>query len=112
MSSTSAGFFILVVSFLLKVLPWINQKFFFMRKLYLVTALSVAFMIGFRNPQTGSKNFSVQQLAPGVWAAIQNDNGGHAISNAGIIDLGNKTLVFDAFMNPDAAGELKQTAGN
>ena len=81
-----------------------------MRKLYLATALSVAFMIGFRKPQTGSKNFSVQQLAPGVWAAIQNDKGGHAISNAGIIDLGNKTLVFDAFMNPDAGSELKRTA--
>jgi hypothetical protein len=42
-----------------------------------------------------------------VWAAIQNDKGGHAISNAGIIALGNKTVVFDASMNPDAASELK-----
>ena len=42
-----------------------------------------------------------------MWAAIQNDKGGHAISNAGIIALGNKTIVFDAFMNPDAASELK-----
>jgi glyoxylase-like metal-dependent hydrolase (beta-lactamase superfamily II) len=67
-------------------------------------------MIGFRHPQKGPKNFSLQQLAPGVWAAIQNDKGGHAISNAGIIDLGDKTLVFDAFMNPDAANELKQAA--
>jgi len=49
-------------------------------------------------------------LAPGVWAAIQNDKGGHAISNAGIIDLGEKTLVFDAFINPDAAAELKLVA--
>jgi hypothetical protein len=38
---------------------------------------------------------------------IQNDKGGHAICNAGIIDLGNKTLVFDAFINPDAAIELR-----
>lgn len=81
-----------------------------MQKLYLAIAVSAAFMIGFRNPQTGSKNFFLQQLAPGVWAAIANDKGGDAISNAGIIDLGNKTLVFDAFMNPDAAAELKQTA--
>jgi len=81
-----------------------------MRKLYLAAAVAVLLLIGFRKPQKGSKNFTLQQLAPGVWAAIQNDKGGHAISNAGIIDLGNKTLVFDAFMNPDAAGELKQTA--
>jgi cyclase len=81
-----------------------------MQKLYLAIALSVALLVGFRNPQTGSKNFFIQQLAPGVWAAIQNDKGGHAISNAGIVDLGNKTLVFDAFMNPDAAAELKKTA--
>ena len=66
--------------------------------------------VGFRNPPAGPKNFFIQQLAPGVWAAIQNDQGGHAISNAGIIDLGNKTLVFDAFINPDAAVELKQAA--
>ena len=56
------------------------------------------------------KNFFVQQLAPGVWAAIQNDRGGHAISNAGIIDLGERTLVFDAFINPQAATELKLAA--
>ena len=81
-----------------------------MRTLYLATAMSVAFLFGFRKPQTGTKHFFLQQLAPGVWAAIQNDKGGHAISNAGIIDLGNKTLVFDAFMNPDAASELKHAA--
>jgi len=85
-------------------------KRLFMQKLNLAMALTVALMIGFRNPQTGSKNFFLQQLAPGVWAAIQNDKGGHAISNAGIIDLGNRTLVFDAFMNPDAATELKKAA--
>jgi cyclase len=81
-----------------------------MRKLYLGAALSVVFVAGFRTQQPGAKNFFLQPLAPGVWAAIQNDKGGHAISNAGIIDLGNKTLVFDAFMNPDAASELKRTA--
>ena len=48
-----------------------------MRKLYLAAALSVAFMTGFREPHTGAKNFLIQQLAPGVWAAIQNDKGGH-----------------------------------
>jgi len=64
-----------------------------MRELYLAAAVVVLLLIGFRKTQMRSKNFSLQQLAPRLWAAIQNDKGGHAISNAGIIDLGNKTLV-------------------
>ncbi|MCW3119808.1 MAG: fold metallo-hydrolase [Chitinophagaceae bacterium] len=57
-----------------------------------------------------SRHFRLEQLAPGVWAAIQNDNYGHAICNAGIIDLGNKTIVFDPFMTPEAARDLKRAA--
>ncbi|MFM2145701.1 MAG: hypothetical protein RL732_537 [Bacteroidota bacterium] len=57
-----------------------------------------------------SPHFKIQQLAPGVWAAINNNLGGHAICNAGIIDLGNKTVVFDPFMNLDAAADLKKAA--
>lgn len=56
------------------------------------------------------RHFTIQKLAPGVWAAINNDNYGHAICNAGIIDLGDKTLIFDPFMNIDAANELKAFA--
>ena len=56
------------------------------------------------------ENFSVQQLAPGVWAAIQNDQFGRAICNAGIVDLGDKTVVFDPFMTPEAAKELRNVA--
>ncbi|HYF30879.1 MAG TPA: MBL fold metallo-hydrolase [Chitinophagaceae bacterium] len=56
------------------------------------------------------QNFSIQQLAKGVWAAIHNDQYGRAICNAGIVDLGDKTLVFDPFMNPRAAAELRETA--
>lgn len=58
------------------------------------------------------ENFVIQQLAPGVWAAIQNDQFGKAICNAGIIDLGDKTLVFDPFMTPEAARELRTVAEN
>ncbi len=54
-----------------------------------------------------STNFRIEPLAPGVWAAINNDQYGKAICNAGIVDLGNKTLVFDAFLAPSAAKELK-----
>ena len=57
-----------------------------------------------------SANFTIQQLAPRVWVAINNDNYGRAICNAGIVDLGNRTLVFDPFMNPEAAAELKEIA--
>jgi len=77
-----------------------------MRKIFLLPFL---FILSFLPPYK-SKNFTVQQLAPHVWAAIQNDKGGHAICNAGIVDLGDRTLVFDAFINSDAAKELKQTA--
>lgn len=55
-------------------------------------------------------NFTIQQVGTGVWAAISNDQYGRAICNAGIVDLGDKTLVFDAFMNPAAARELKDVA--
>jgi cyclase len=57
-----------------------------------------------------SGNFTIQQLAKGVWAAIHNDQYGKAICNAGIVDLGDKTLVFDPFMTPQAAEELKEVA--
>ena len=57
-----------------------------------------------------SPNFTIQQLAPRVWVAINNDNYGKAICNAGIVDLGSQTLVFDPFMNPAAAAELKEIA--
>lgn len=57
-----------------------------------------------------SRHFNVTKLAPGVWACIQNDDFGHAICNAGIVDLGDKTVVFDPFMTPEAARDLKQKA--
>lgn len=56
------------------------------------------------------ENFHIQQLAKGVWAAIHNDQYGKAICNAGIVDLGDKTLVFDPFMTPMAAAELRDVA--
>lgn len=63
-----------------------------------------------RKKSKASENFLLQELAPGVWAAIHNDNYGKAICNAGIIDLGDKTLVFDPFMTPQAAKELRMVA--
>ena len=54
-----------------------------------------------------SRHFQLQPLAEGVLAAIAT-NGGSAICNSGIIDLGGQTLIFDTFLTPQAAADLKQ----
>ncbi len=56
-----------------------------------------------------SRHFDLEQLADGVYAAI-NSREGWAICNAGIIDLGDRTLVYDAFISPQAASDLKAAA--
>jgi cyclase len=53
-----------------------------------------------------SKHFQLEQLADGVYAAI-NTMDGWAICNAGVIDLGERTLIYDAFMTPAAATDLR-----
>ncbi len=54
-----------------------------------------------------SKHFSLQPLVDDVFAAIAED-GGAAISNSGLIDLGGQILVFDTFLTPQAAQDLRQ----
>ena len=56
-----------------------------------------------------SKHFTIQKLAEGVFAAVAK-SGGYAICNAGIVDLGDATLIFDPFMTPEAAKDLKKAA--
>jgi cyclase len=56
-----------------------------------------------------SRHFRLEQLADGVYAAIHSD-GGWAQSNAGIIDLGDRTLVFDTFLSLEAAKDLRDAA--
>ena len=56
-----------------------------------------------------SPHFEVVQLADGIYAAIARD-GSAAISNAGIIDIGEHTLIFDSFLTPRAAADLRVTA--
>jgi hypothetical protein len=56
-----------------------------------------------------SEHFQLEQLAGGVYAAIASP-GGRAFSNSGIVDLGDQTLVFDAFETRAAAGDLKSAA--
>ncbi len=76
----------------------------------LLFLLGSTLCIAQRKKHKESENFKLQELAPGVWAAIQNDQFGKAFCNAGIVDLGDKTLVFDAFTNPRAAAELMDVA--
>lgn len=57
-----------------------------------------------------SRHYKLEKLAEGIYAAIHNNPGGYAICNAGIIDLGDKTIVLDPFISPAAARDLKQHA--
>jgi len=78
--------------------------------LFFALTVSAPLHAQFRKKIRASANFRIEQLAPRVWAAINNDQYGKAICNAGIVDLGNKTLVFDPFLAPSAAAELREIA--
>jgi hypothetical protein len=56
-----------------------------------------------------SKHFTLRSLTRGVYACIHKP-GGAAFSNAGIIDLGSRTLVLDTFHTRAAGRDLRQTA--
>jgi glyoxylase-like metal-dependent hydrolase (beta-lactamase superfamily II) len=62
-----------------------------------------------------SNHFVVEQLEEGIYAVIQRQ-GGWAVANSGIIDLGEISLVFDTFLTVQAATDLKlateQLTGN
>ena len=52
-----------------------------------------------------SKHYQLFELIPGVYAAICGQRGA-GIGNAGMVDLGDRVLVFDTFMTPQAAADL------
>jgi cyclase len=56
-----------------------------------------------------SEHFILHTLTEGVYAAIATEDGA-GYSNAGLIDLGEQTLVFDAFENPQSAEDLLQAS--
>lgn len=60
-------------------------------------------------PANDSPHYTLEKLTDGVYAAIARD-GGSAISNAGIVDLGDATLVIDTFLTPTAAEDLRRDA--
>jgi len=57
-------------------------------------------------PDYLSPNFELVKLADGVFACIHKF-GGKAICNAGIIDNGRETVIFDTFLSPDVAKEMQ-----
>ena len=59
--------------------------------------------------RTESKHFTFERLAEGVYAAFHRE-GGWATANAGVVDPGDGVLVFDTFLTPDAAADLKAVA--
>ena len=56
-----------------------------------------------------SDHFMLETIAEGIYAAIHKDGAG-AVGNAGIIDLGDRSLVFDTFLTPVAAEDLRRAA--
>jgi len=60
-------------------------------------------------PLPQSEHFTYHELAEGVWAAIVIPTG-LAASNSGIVDLGDRTLIFDTTLSPASAAELRTVA--
>jgi len=60
------------------------------------------------------RHFTIESLGDGVWAAIHATDlpapGAWAVSNAGIVDLGGRTLLFDTMIATEAAAELRAAA--
>ncbi|MBS4214434.1 MBL fold metallo-hydrolase [Neobacillus rhizophilus] len=61
------------------------------------------------NGEFYSKHFDLEKVGEGVYAAIAKEGGG-AVGNAGFVDLGDQTIVFDTFNTPQAAEDLKRAA--
>jgi cyclase len=57
-----------------------------------------------------SKHFQIERLADGVYAAVASEQG-YASCNAGIIDIGDRTVLFDTFLTPEAARDLLDATG-
>lgn len=56
-----------------------------------------------------NKHFRLEEVKEGVYAAIAKKGTG-AVANAGFIDLGDQTLIFDTFNTQQAAAELRLIA--
>jgi cyclase len=52
-----------------------------------------------------SKHFELQEVKTGIFAAVCGQRGA-GIGNAGLIDLGDRLIIFDTFLTPQAAADL------
>lgn len=64
-------------------------------------------MVPLRLPE--SRHFQVERLAESVYAAVALEQG-YASCNAGIVDIGDRTVLFDTFLTPEAARDLLKVA--
>ncbi|MBV7507797.1 MBL fold metallo-hydrolase [Bacillus sp. sid0103] len=58
------------------------------------------------NGEFYSNHFLLEKVSEGVYAAIAKEGGG-SVGNAGFVDLGDQTIVFDTFNTQQAAEDLK-----
>jgi cyclase len=56
-----------------------------------------------------TEHFRLEEIAPGVHVAIATPSG-YGLCNAGIVDLGGTTVVFDAMLTPQAGAALGRAA--
>ncbi|MGG2014141.1 MBL fold metallo-hydrolase [Bacillus sp. S10(2024)] len=61
------------------------------------------------NKEFNSKHFKLEKIRNGIYAAIVKEGGG-AAANAGFIDLGGTTIVFDTFNTQQSSLDLKYAA--
>ena len=76
----------------------------------IVTAIILSFLLASgcsesKEPTFTSANFDLVKLSDGVYACIHKP-GGKAICNAGFVDNGRETVVFDCFLSPGVAEEM------
>ena len=58
---------------------------------------------------TVSEHFQFEAIGDGVYAAFAKSTG-KAVSNAGVIDLGDRVVIFDSFLAPTAALDLAKAS--
>ncbi|MGE7926023.1 MBL fold metallo-hydrolase [Viridibacillus arvi] len=56
-----------------------------------------------------SKHFTLEKISQNVYAAIAKEGSG-SVANAGFVDLGDKSIVFDTFNTQQASEDLKNIA--
>jgi glyoxylase-like metal-dependent hydrolase (beta-lactamase superfamily II) len=77
-----------------------------------LSILAIAFTGFAQQPaeQVASELFNVKQVVPGVWALVVKQPRGSAlaVSNAAVIELGDKVMIVDSHLTPSAAREASR----